>query len=73
MDTKKPVHQNEQKKGIGKLLVISLSALGVVYGDIGTSPLYAINEIFMGHAHTQVTLANIEGCISLVIWALRNL
>lgn len=51
-------------------LGLSLGALGVVYGDIGTSPLYAINEIFFGHGHTAVTMFNVYGAISLVIWAL---
>lgn len=49
---------------------MSLGALGVVYGDIGTSPLYAINEIFFGHANIIHNLQNILGGISLVVWAL---
>lgn len=49
---------------------MSLGALGVVYGDIGTSPLYAINEIFFGRANVVHTVANILGGISLVVWAL---
>ena len=53
-----------------KLLLLSLGALGVVYGDIGTSPLYAINEIFFGHAEFSHSVENILGGISLVVWAL---
>ncbi len=53
-----------------KILLLSLTALGVVYGDIGTSPLYAINELFFGHAAVHRTRADIIGAISLVIWAL---
>jgi len=53
-----------------KLLLLSLGALGVVYGDIGTSPLYAINEIFFGHAKFAHSVENILGGISLVVWAL---
>ena len=49
---------------------MSLGALGVVYGDIGTSPLYAINEIFFGKANIVHSMANILGGISLVVWAL---
>lgn len=49
---------------------MSLGALGVVYGDIGTSPLYAINEIFFGHAELVKNIPNILGAISLVVWAL---
>lgn len=55
---------------IKKTFALSLAALGVVYGDIGTSPLYAINEIFFGHGKTPVTPENVLGAISLVIWFL---
>lgn len=49
-----------------------LSSLGVVYGDIGTSPLYAINEVFFGHDSHSLphTPANVLGVISLVLWAI---
>ncbi len=53
-----------------KLLSLTIGALGVVYGDIGTSPLYAINEIFFGHHYKLNTTASILGPISLVIWAI---
>ncbi|HTE58303.1 MAG TPA: KUP/HAK/KT family potassium transporter [Verrucomicrobiae bacterium] len=49
---------------------LTLGALGVVYGDIGTSPLYAANEIFFGHAHVQPTDNRILGIISLILWTL---
>jgi len=51
-------------------LLLAFGALGVVYGDIGTSPLYAMKEIFFGHAHLQITEASILGVTSLVFWAL---
>ena len=52
------------------LVVLSLAALGVVYGDIGTSPLYAIRECFHG-AHAIAPLpANILGVLSLIFWSL---
>ncbi len=54
----------------GGVTALTLGALGVVYGDIGTSPLYAVNEIFFGHGHVAPTPENARGCISLVIWAL---
>jgi K+ transporter len=54
----------------GSIAVLSLGALGVVYGDIGTSPLYAINEIFFGHGGVAVTPENVRGCMSLVLWTL---
>ena len=49
---------------------LSIGALGVVYGDIGTSPLYALNLMFFGHEGVALTPGNIYGGISLVIWAL---
>ena len=52
------------------LVVLSLAGLGVVYGDIGTSPLYAIRECFHG-AHAIAPLpANILGVLSLIFWSL---
>lgn len=47
-----------------------LSALGVVYGDIGTSPLYAIRECFWGSHAQAVTYENVLGVLSLIIWSL---
>ena len=52
---------------------LTLTALGVVFGDIGTSPLYALNEIFFAHGRVPPTEANIIGCLSLVIWALASI
>jgi KUP system potassium uptake protein len=53
------------------LALLSLGALGVVYGDIGTSPLYALRECFAhGIAPTQ---ANVLGVLSLVFWSLAAL
>ncbi|MEI8266110.1 MAG: KUP/HAK/KT family potassium transporter, partial [Betaproteobacteria bacterium] len=51
------------------LTALTLAAIGVVYGDIGTSPLYALKEVF---AHDRVPLNpdNILGILSLVFWAL---
>jgi KUP system potassium uptake protein len=52
------------------LVALSLTALGVVYGDIGTSPLYAIKECFTGVHRVSPTHANVLGVLSLVFWAL---
>lgn len=52
------------------LLGMSLAALGVVYGDIGTSPLYAMNEIFFGHAKNFIGKEDILGVISIVFWVI---
>ena len=47
-----------------------MAALGVVYGDIGTSPLYALRECFHVSHGLSVTLPTITGLLSLIIWAL---
>ena len=53
-----------------RLAILTLTALGVVYGDIGTSPLYSIKEIF-GHLYgLQPTQGNVFGILSLIVWAL---
>ena len=49
---------------------LALAALGVVYGDIGTSPLYALRECFHASHGLPVVLATITGLLSLIIWAL---
>ena len=48
---------------------LALAALGVVFGDIGTSPLYTLNTCFTA-TNTTVTLPNVLGIISLLAWAL---
>jgi KUP system potassium uptake protein len=52
------------------LAKLSLVALGVVYGDIGTSPLYAMREAFHGPHAIAVTAGNILGVLSLIFWSL---
>ena len=50
---------------------LALAALGVVYGDIGTSPLYALKEVFGSPHHpVPITPDNVLGILSLVFWAL---
>ncbi|HEX5543994.1 MAG TPA: potassium transporter Kup [Nitrospira sp.] len=49
---------------------LALAALGVVYGDIGTSPLYALRECFHASHGLSVTVSTITGLLSLIIWAL---
>ncbi|WIT13781.1 potassium transporter Kup [Paucibacter sediminis] len=48
---------------------LTLGALGVVYGDIGTSPLYALKEVFHG-GHVAATTDNILGVLSLIFWTM---
>lgn len=47
-----------------------LGALGVVYGDIGTSPLYALNEVFFGSGGLSVSPGHVAGAASLIFWML---
>ncbi len=53
----------------GALATLTLGAVGVVYGDIGTSPLYALKEVF-AHDRVPLTPDNVLGILSLVFWTL---
>jgi KUP system potassium uptake protein len=65
-----PVRNRQGNENGCYLALLSLTALGVVYGDIGTSPLYAVRESFH-HSHgIQPTPANVLGVLSLIFWAL---
>jgi len=61
------MNTNTQSKSVAAL---TLGAIGVVYGDIGTSPLYTVKEIFSASTGIALTQANIIGAISAVFWAL---
>jgi len=66
-------HHAHQPQSTKELLAVSLGALGVVYGDIGTSPLYAINECIKGVSEEgkhPVMPEDVLGILSLVFWAL---
>ncbi len=52
-----------------RLAALSLGALGVVFGDIGTSPLYAFKEAFGGQHALPLSEANVFGVLSLIFWA----
>ncbi|HKX78048.1 MAG TPA: potassium transporter Kup [Novosphingobium sp.] len=54
----------------GSLAKLALGAIGVVYGDIGTSPLYAMKETFIGHHPLDVDLVHVFGVVSLMFWSL---
>jgi KUP system potassium uptake protein len=58
---------HDSQKG---LIGISLAALGIVFGDIGTSPIYALRECFHGEYGIPVSPENILGVLSLLFWAL---
>jgi KUP system potassium uptake protein len=51
-------------------LALVLGAIGVVFGDIGTSPLYAFRECFVGHHALTIAPENIFGVLSLMLWSL---
>ena len=55
------------------LPALTLAASGVVFGDIGTSPLYALKEIFNGHHPIAVTPDNVLGVLSMVFWSIMVL
>ena len=52
------------------LLKLAIGAIGVVYGDIGTSPLYALRECFNPAHNIALDAANIKGIVSLIFWSL---
>jgi KUP system potassium uptake protein len=54
----------------GRLATLSLAALGVVYGDIGTSPLYAFREAFNPEYGLPATPTVVHGVLSLIVWSL---
>jgi KUP system potassium uptake protein len=59
-----------RSKRARSLATLSLGALGVVYGDIGTSPLYTVKEIFAGSGGIPLTQVNVVGVVSVIFWAL---
>jgi len=52
------------------LAALTLGAVGVVYGDIGTSPLYTIKEVFAPHTGVPLDAPNLVGVVSVIFWAL---
>ena len=69
-DTGPAASGHHRKSGTAKL---ALGAIGVVFGDIGTSPLYAFRETFASHGDVpgiQVDPVHIHGVLSLVFWSM---
>jgi len=58
-----------ERNANGRLAPLALGALGVVFGDIGTSPLYAVSACFTGPG-IAVTPEHVLGVLSLIFWAL---
>ncbi len=65
-----PTAQRRGSASKGSIAALALGALGVVYGDIGTSPLYTVKEIFAGSGGIPLTPENVVGVISVIFWAL---
>ena len=63
-------HQTDNPPHGRYLATLTIGALGIVYGDIGTSPLYALRECFHGAHGIAVTRENILGVLSLIFWSL---
>src|ERR1700683_2910046 len=65
--TDRPVENALPHSGV---LALSVGALGVVFGDIGTSPLYTLRECLLATGGRQVNPEDVFGILSLMVWAL---
>ncbi|HEX4683666.1 MAG TPA: potassium transporter Kup [Gemmatimonadaceae bacterium] len=63
-------HQVDRNPTGKRLAFLSLTALGIVYGDIGTSPLYALQQCFMTKTGLAPNVENVFGVLSLIVWLL---
>src|ERR1700760_22787 len=61
---------SSSEHGSGKLLPLALGAIGVVFGDIGTSPLYSLKESFAGPHPLAIDRPHIFGVLSLIFWTM---
>ena len=59
-----------EKQGAARSLGLLVAAVGVVYGDIGTSPLYTLKEVFSGGYGVPVNHDGVLGILSLILWSL---
>ena len=64
------ITDEHEQRAEGSLPTLAISALGVVFGDIGTSPLYALRQCFQGPHGVAATPENVLGLLSLILWAL---
>ncbi len=70
VETRNSDQSPPDSKDLKKTLILSLGALGIVYGDIGTSPLYTVKECFHGYHAIALTHDNLLGVMSLIFWSL---
>ena len=61
-------HQGHHPEG--SLAKLAIGAIGIVYGDIGTSPIYAFRETFAGHHHLTPDALHVYGVLSLIFWSM---
>jgi KUP system potassium uptake protein len=61
---------NSQGHGHGSLTKMAVGAIGIVFGDIGTSPIYAFRETFAGHHILHVDQMHVYGVLSLIFWSM---
>ncbi|MBC9251766.1 potassium transporter Kup [Pseudomonas alcaligenes] len=62
--------QQAPAQGASTSIGLLVAAVGVVYGDIGTSPLYTLKEVFAGHYGVQTNMEGVLGILSLIFWSL---
>ncbi len=65
-----PIASSHAGHGRQGLTALTLAAIGVVYGDIGTSPLYTVKEIFAPHTGVPLDASHLIGAVSTIFWAL---
>ncbi|HKX23070.1 MAG TPA: KUP/HAK/KT family potassium transporter, partial [Rhizorhapis sp.] len=70
MDDSAPAAPLHHGHGDQALLKLAVGAIGIVFGDIGTSPLYAFRETFAGHHKLTLDPEHILGVISLMFWSM---
>jgi KUP system potassium uptake protein len=63
-------HNSQPSSGTAGMAALALAALGIVFGDLGTSPLYAMQEAFHGTHGVMPTPENVVGIVSLFLWSL---
>ncbi len=61
---------SSQQHTHGSLAALTIGAIGIVYGDIGTSPLYTMKEVFSPEHGLALNPANLLGVVSLIVWGL---
>jgi KUP system potassium uptake protein len=69
-DVSDPSHSADHQPGHGKLGPLVVGAIGIVFGDIGTSPLYAFKECLSPPHGLSATPANVLGLLSLIFWSI---